>query len=91
MKWMALKVWGLPAIDSLDIASDFIWRTYAYHADGFFSPSPFPYARLDSQMFNIGDGSKVLNFLLITSPSSLPCLNNSSFSLMKYNPRKVSR
>ena len=91
MKWMALKVWGLPAIDSLDIASDFIWRTYAYHADGFFSPSPFPYARLDSQMFNLGDGSKVLNFLLITSPSSLPCLNNSSFSLMKYNPRKVSR
>ena len=24
MKWMALKVWGLPAIDSLDTSSDFI-------------------------------------------------------------------
>ena len=76
---------------SLDTASDFIWRSYAYHADGFFSPSPFPYARPDSQMFNLGDGSKVLNFLLITSPSSLSCLNSSSFSLVKSNPHRVSR
>ena len=89
MKWMALKVWG--AIDSLDTTSNFIWRPYAYHADEFFSPSPFPYARPDSQMFNLRDGSKVLNFLLITSPSSLPCLNRSGFSLMKYNPHIVSR
>ena len=44
-KWMALKVWGLPTIDSLDTASDFIWKPYAYHANGFFSPSPFSYAR----------------------------------------------
>ena len=29
MKWMALKVWGLPVIGSLDTASDFIWRPYA--------------------------------------------------------------
>ena len=91
MKWMALKVWGLPAIGSLDTASDFIWRPYDYHADGFFSPSPFPCARPDSQMFNLGDGSKVLNFLLITSPSSFLCLNNLGFSLVKYNPHKVSR
>ena len=52
MKWMALKVWGLPTLDSLDTASDFIWRPYAYHANGFFSPSPFPYAKPDSKMFN---------------------------------------
>jgi len=90
MKWMALEVWGLSAIDSLDTVSDFIWRPYAYHADGFFSPSPFPCARPDSQMFNLGDGSKVMNFLLITSPSSLPCLNSSGFSLVKYNPHRVS-
>nr|POE83761.1 hypothetical protein CFP56_06082 [Quercus suber] len=91
MKWMALKVWGLLAIDSLDTASDFIWRPYAYHADRFFSPSPFPCARPDSQMFNIGDDSKVLNFLIIISPSSLPCLSSSGFSLVKYNPHRVSR
>ena len=91
MKWMSLKVWGLPAIDSLDTTSDFIWRPYAYHADGFFSPSPFPYTRPDSQMFNLGDGNKVLNFLLITSPLLLPCLNSSGFSLVKYNPHRVSR
>ena len=91
MKWMSLKVWGLPAIDSLDTTSDFIWRPYAYHADGFFSPSLFPYTRPDSQMFNLGDGNKVLNFLLITSPLLLPCLNSSGFSLVKYNPHRVSR
>ena len=90
MKWMALKVWGLSTIDSLDTASNFIWRPYAYHADGFFSPYPFPYARPDSQMFNLGDGNKVLNFLLITSPLSLLCLNSSGFSLVKYNPQRVS-
>ena len=90
MKWMALKVGGFLAIDSLDTTSDFIWRPYAYHADGFFSPSPFPYARSNSQMFNLGDGSKVLNFLLITSPLSLPCLNSSSFSPVKYNPHRMS-
>ena len=44
----------------------------------------------DSQMFNLGDGSKVLNFLLITSPLSIPCLNSSSFSLVNYNPHRVS-
>ena len=91
MKWMALKVWDLSVIGSLDTASDFIWRPYAYHANGFFSPSPFPCARLDSQVFNLGDGSKVLNFMLITSPSLIPCLNSSGFSLIKYNPHKVSR
>ena len=85
MKWMALKVWGLPMIGSLDTASDFIWRAYAYHANSFFSPSPFPCARLDSQMFSLGDGSKVLNFLHITSPSLTPCLNSLGFSLVKYN------
>ena len=90
MEWLALKVWGVPTIGSLDIASDFIWMPYTYHADGFFSPSPFLCARLDSQMFNLGDGSKVLNFLLITSPLSLLCLNSSGFSLVKYNPHKVS-
>nr|POF22770.1 hypothetical protein CFP56_09747 [Quercus suber] len=37
-----------------------------------------------------GDDNKVLNFLLITSPSSLPCLNSSGFSLVKYNPHRVS-
>ena len=57
---------------------------------GFFSPSPFLRARPDSKMFNLGDGSKVLNFLLTTSPLSLPCLNSSGFSLVKYNPHKVS-
>ena len=62
MKRMALKVWALLAIDSLDIASNLIWRPYAYHANGFFSPSPFLYARPDSQMFILADGSKVLNF-----------------------------
>jgi len=41
-------------------------------------------------MFNLGDGSKVLNFLLITSPLSLPCLSISGFSLVKYNPHRVS-
>ena len=91
MKWMALKVWGLPTIDSLDTTFDFIWRPYAYHADGFFSPSPFPCTRPDSQMFNLRDGSKVLNFLLITSLSSLPCLNSLGFSVVKYNPHRVSR
>ena len=91
MKWMALKVWGLSVIGSLDAASDFIWRPYAYHVDGSFSPSPFPCARPDSQMFNLGEGSKVLNFLLITSPSLIPCLNSSEFSLVKYNPHRVSR
>ena len=90
MKWMALKVWALLAIDSLDIASNLIWRPYAYHANGFFPPSPFLYARPNSQMFILGDGSKVLNFLLITSQSSLPCLNSSDFSLVKYNPYRVS-
>ena len=88
---MALKVWALLAIDSLDIASNLIWRPYSYHANGFFSPSPFLYARPNSQMFILGDGSKVLNFLLITSPSSLPCLKSSGFSLVKYNPYRVSR
>ena len=44
----------------------------------------------DSQMFNLGDGSKVLNFLLITSPLSIPCLNSLGFSLVKYNPYRVS-
>ena len=88
---MALKVWGLPTIDLLDTASDFIWRPFTYHADRFFSLSPFPYARPNSQMFSLGDGSKVLNFLLATSPSSLPCLNYSGFSLVKYNPYRVSR
>ena len=91
MKWMALKVWGLPTIDSLDITFDFIWRPYAYHADGFFSPSPFPCTRPDSQMFSLRDGSKVLNFLLITSLSSLPYLNSLGFSVVKYNPHRVSR
>jgi len=47
MKWMALKVWGFLAIDSLDTTSDFIWRPYACHADRFFSPSPFLCARPD--------------------------------------------
>ena len=91
MKWVALKVWGLPTIDLLDATSDFIWRPYAYHVDGFFSPSPFPCARPNSQMFNLRDGSKVLNFLLITSLSSLPCLNSLGFSVVKYNPHRVSR
>lgn len=36
IKWLALKVWGLPSICSLDTAYDFIWRPYAYHAEGFF-------------------------------------------------------
>ena len=91
MKWMALKVWGLLAIDSLDTMSDFIWRPYTCHADRFFSPSPFLCARPDSQMFNLRDGSKVLNFLLITSLSSLPWLNSLGFSVVKYNPHRVSR
>ena len=91
MKLMALKVWGLLVIGSLDTASVFIWRPYAYHVDGFFSPSLFLCARPDSQMFSLGDGNKVLNFLLITSPSLIPCLNSSGFSLVKYNPHRVSR
>ena len=48
MKWMALKVRGLPLICSLDIASDFIWKPYTNHAKGFFPPSPFPCAGSDS-------------------------------------------
>ena len=74
-----------------DWFADFIWRAYAYHAYSFFSPSPFPCARLDSQMFSLGDGSKVLNFLHITSPSLTPCLNSLGFSLVKYNSHRVSR
>ena len=91
MKWMALKVWGLSTIDLLDTTSDFIWRPYAYHADGFFSPSPFPCTRPNSQMFNLRDGNKVLNFLLINSLLSLPYLNSLGFSVVKYNPHRVSR
>lgn len=91
MKWMALKVWGLPMIDSLDIASDFIWMPYAFIAYGFFCSSPFPCTRPGSQMFNLGEDSKVLNFLLITSPSLIPCLNSLGFSLVRYNPHRVSR
>ena len=49
-----------------------------------------PHFRTPDQMFNLGDGSKVLNFLLITSPSSLPYLNSSGFSLVKYSPHRVS-
>ena len=79
----------MPSICSLDTASDFIWRPYAYHAKGFFSPLPFPCARPNSQMFNLRDGNKVLNFLLTTSPLSIPCLNSWSFSFVKYTPHKV--
>ena len=42
-------------------------------------------------MFNLGDGNKVLNFLLITSLVLIPCLNSSGFSLVKYNPHSMSR
>ena len=42
-------------------------------------------------MFNLRDGNKVLNFLLSTSPLSIPCLNSWGFSLVKYNPHRVSR
>lgn len=91
MKWMALKVCSLPAIGSLDTIANFIWILYAYNDDSFFSPSPFPCARPDSQMFNIGEDSKVLNFLLVTSPSLIPCLNCLRFSLVRYNPHRVSR
>lgn len=90
MKWMALKVWSLPAIGSLDTAADLIWMPYAYNDNGFFSPSPFPCARPDSQMFNLGEDSKVLNFLLITSPSLIPCLNSLGFSHVRYNPHRMS-
>ena len=41
-------------------------------------------------MFNLRDGSKVLNFLLTTSPLSIHCLNSWGFSLVKYNPHRVS-
>nr|POE53773.1 hypothetical protein CFP56_76938 [Quercus suber] len=91
MKWMTLKVRSLPVISSLDTISDFIWMPYAYIADGFFCSSPFPCTRPGSQMFNLGEDSKVLNFLLITSPSLIPCLNSLGFSLVRYNPHKVSR
>nr|POE66931.1 hypothetical protein CFP56_49511 [Quercus suber] len=90
MKWMALKVCSLPAIGSLDTVADFIWIPYAYNDEGFFSPSPFPCARPDSQMLNTGEDSKILNFLLITSPSLIPCLNSLGFSLLRYNLHRVS-
>ncbi|XP_065619786.1 uncharacterized protein LOC136063385 [Quercus suber] len=91
MKWMTLKVRSFPVISSLDTISDFIWMPYAYIADGFFCSSPFPCTRPGSQMFNLGEDNKVLNFLLITSPSLIPCLNSLGFSLVIYNPHRVSR
>nr|POF18129.1 hypothetical protein CFP56_59564 [Quercus suber] len=58
---------------------------------GFHCPNPFPNARPGSQEFGLNDHEKILNFLLITSPSFIPYPNGAEFGLTQYNPHRVLR
>ena len=91
MKWMGLKVWNLPSITLLDDGTHFSWKPYSYVAVGFRCLNPFPNARPKSQEFGLNNHKKIPNFLLITSPSFIPCLSGSRFGLTQYNLHKVLR
>nr|POE96335.1 hypothetical protein CFP56_49735 [Quercus suber] len=81
-------VGNLPSITLLDDRAHFAWKPYSYVAAGFCCPNPFPNARPGSQDFGLAYHKKILNFLLITSPSYIPYPSGVEFDLIQYSPHK---